>query len=354
METNLDHENAIQDMQDMQDMQDNCPEKKSRVTTVGGQALIEGLMMIGPRKAAIAIRKPDGEIALETMPIPAKDLPAKIPVVRGVVNFVRQLVLGMKALVFSAQFVEIEEDQKRGEEQKPIKQQEGGDEQVSGQEQGSGQEQEPKASGEKLKDGMIYMAVVIAIVLSVSLFVLLPNLLASLLHFDKQTGIGVILYNLFEGLIRILLFFGYIAAVSNIKDIGRVWQYHGAEHKTIHCYEHMEELTIENVRKFTTKHPRCGTSFLFLVLVVSILVFSFTGWHSIFVNIGLRLLLIPLVAGLSYELLKAAGRSKGILARILNAPGLAFQYFTTREPDDAQIEVAITAFNKALAEGDAA
>ncbi len=333
MRTDLDNEKATQN---------NCPEKKSRVTTVGGQALIEGLMMIGPRKAAIAIRKPDGEIVLETMPIPAKDLPAKIPVVRGVVNFVRQLVLGMRALVFSAQFVEIEEDQK------PAKQQEGGDEQESQ------EPQEPKASGEKLKDGMIYMAVAIAIVLSVGLFVLLPNLLAGLLQFDKKTGTGVVLYNLFEGFIRIVLFFGYVATVSNIKDIERVWQYHGAEHKTIHCYEHMEELTVENVRKFTTKHPRCGTSFLFLVLVVSILVFSFTGWHSIFVNIAVRLLLIPLVAGLSYELLKAAGRSKGIFARILNAPGLAFQYFTTREPDDAQIEVAIAAFNKALEEGDAA
>jgi uncharacterized protein YqhQ len=172
-----------------------------------------------------------------------------------------------------------------------------------------------------------------------------------LFKLNKPNIANGIFYNLIEGIVRILIFFGYIVLASKISpDIERVWQYHGAEHKTIHCYESGEELTVENVKKFPTQHPRCGTSFLFTVMIVSILVFSFIGLHSIVVNILLRLLLVPLVAGLSYEIFKAIGKSNNPLVNILKAPGLMFQNFTTKEPDDQMLEVAIVAMKNALSE----
>jgi uncharacterized protein YqhQ len=297
-------------------------------TTIGGMALIEGLMMIGPENAAIAVRKPDGEIIIDKRPLPKKNKFYKLPMIRGVVGFFRQMVIGVKALLYSAEFVEIEDGNQ--EEQK-----------------------EPsrldkifnKIFGDKLYDVMIYITVIVSIAFSIGLFMLLPNVLAGLLHFDKDTRTGLISYNLFEGLIKIIIFFGYLALTSRLKEMKRLWQYHGAEHKTIHCYEHGDEMTIENVKKYSTKHPRCGTSFLIIVLIVSILVFSLLPWGSIIMNVLLRLSLIPLVAALSYELLRFAGRSewKGMI--VINAPGFLFQRFTTREPDESQIEVAIAAFN---------
>jgi len=295
-------------------------------TTIGGQALIEGLLMIGPENAAIAIRKPDGEIVVEKRPLPAKGKLSKIPVVRGVVNLFRQLVLGLNALMYSAEFVEFEEEEQEKKSKFDVFLE--------------------KLFGKKAKDALIYITVIISLAFSVGLFILLPNLLASLLNFNKDSTGGVMLYNLFEGIIRLAIFFGYIVLASTMKDIKRIWEYHGAEHKTIHCYEHEDELTVENVRKYSTKHPRCGTSFMFLVMIISILVFSFLGWHSVWINILSRILLIPVVAGLSYELLKLAGRSNLKIFGIINAPGKLFQYFTTKEPDDSQIEVAIAAFNE--------
>lgn len=298
-------------------------------TTIGGQALIEGLLMIGPENAAIAIRKPDGEIIVEKRSLPKKNWLSRVPVIRGMTGFFKQIVLGMKALMYSAEFVDVEMD----EQVQPSKL----DRFIE------------KLFGEKFKDAAIYAAVALSLAFSIGLFILLPNLLAGFAHFDKDTAGGVMLYNLFEGLIRVVLFFAYLALASRMKEIKRVWEYHGAEHKTIHCYEHEEELTIENVRKFPTMHPRCGTSFMFFVMIVSILVFSFLGWHSIWINILSRLLLIPLVAGLSYELLKFAGRkSDWRIVKVINAPGMLFQKFTTKEPDDSQIEVAIAAFNNVL------
>lgn len=299
-------------------------------TSIGGQALIEGVLMLGPENAAIAVRKPDGEIVIDKRPLPKKNIYSKIPVMRGAVNLFRQMVFGIKALMYSAEFVELED----GQETKPSKVDAFID----------------RIFGDKFKDAAIYFAVIVSLASSVGLFILLPNLLAGFIPFDRETSGGKILLNLFEGLIRIVIFFGYIALASLMKDIKRVWQYHGAEHKTIHCYEHEEELTVDNVRKFTTKHPRCGTSFMFLVMVISILVFSFTGWHSVIVNILIRLLLIPLVAGLSYEVLKFAGRCEWKIMKVINAPGMLFQLFTTKEPDDAQIEVAIEAFKNVLVE----
>ncbi|OPZ86007.1 MAG: hypothetical protein BWY74_03760 [Firmicutes bacterium ADurb.Bin419] len=196
---------------------------------------------------------------------------------------------------------------------------------------------------------MIYISVVISLLFSVGLFILLPNFIAGLLKFNKDTNTGVILYNLVEGIVKIILFFTYIVLISKLNDIKRVWQYHGAEHKTIHCYEHGEELTVENIQKYSTKHPRCGTSFLFTVMVVSILVFSFAGWYDeAWKNMIIRLLLLPVVAGISYEIIKFAGKSQSKFVQLLNVPGMMFQKYTTKEPDDSMVEVAIEAMNNVL------
>ena len=293
-------------------------------TSIGGQALIEGLLMIGPNNAAIAIRKPDGEIIVDKRPLPKKDFFTKVPIFRGIVGFFRQIVLGMKALMYSAEFVDIEDE----DNVEPSKL----DRFIE------------KLFGDKLKDAIIYISVIISLAFSIGLFILLPNLLATLIAVKNS-----FLYNLFEGTVKIILFFGYLYLASLMKDIKRVWEYHGAEHKTIHCYEHGEELTVENVKKFTTKHPRCGTAFMFLVMVISILVFSILPVkESYLFNALTRLALVPLVAGISYEVLKFAGRSELRIMKLISAPGLFFQTFTTREPDDSQIEVAIVAFNNVL------
>jgi len=306
-------------------------------TTIGGQALIEGLLMIGPESAAVAVRKPDGEIVIDKRPLPVRSKLSKVPIIRGVVNLVRQMTLGMKALMYSAEFVELEEDDEKDKKDKSKE-----DEKKSG----LGAFIERKL-GDKFNDILIYISVIVSLALSVGLFILLPNLLASFLKLNRETRGGVILLNAIEGLIRITLFFSYIVLASLMKDIKRVWQYHGAEHKTIHCYEHEEELTVENVKKYSTKHPRCGTSFMFLVMIISILIFSLVQWHDkLIVNMLYRILLIPVVAGISYEILRLAGRFNNKVMSVINAPGMFFQIFTTKEPDDDMIEVAIAAFNE--------
>lgn len=292
-------------------------------TSIGGQALIEGIMMIGPENAAIAVRKSDNEIIVEKRPLPGKNYFTKIPFVRGSINLFRQMVLGMKALMYSAEFMVEEEEQKQSKFEMFLS----------------------KKFGDKGTSIIIYLSVVFSLAFSIGMFILLPNILVGLLNFDKTSSHGLIYYNLSEGIIRIMLFFGYIIFTSRIKEIQRVWEYHGAEHKTINCYEYGQELTVENVKMYSTKNPRCGTSFMFLVMFVSIIVFSLLGWHSILVNVLLRIVVLPLVAGISYEIIKLAGRSELKILEIISAPGLFLQLFTTREPDEKQIEVAIEAFN---------
>jgi uncharacterized protein YqhQ len=302
-------------------------------SNIGGEALIEGVMMRGPKSIAIAIRKPDGEIIVDKKPLNTLAMRCKIfkaPIIRGMAGLFESMTLGVKALMFSAEFVEMED----GESAKSSR----FDEFIE------------KVFGNKLQNAITYFSVILALAMGIGLFILLPNLLSSLLGFDKGSAAGLIYYNLFEGLLRISLFFGYIVLISRLKDINRVFQYHGAEHKTIHCYEHEEELTVDNVRQYTTRHCRCGTAFLFIVMLVSILVFSFLGWHSIWMNILLRLLLLPLVAGISYEVLKFAGKSNWKIMNFVNMPGLMLQKFTTQEPDDRQIEVAIAALNGVLSD----
>lgn len=313
-------------------------------TNIGGQALIEGLLMIGPENIAVAVRKPDGEIIIDKKDLPKKSRISKIPILRGGVNLIRQMVIGIKALMYSAEFFDLEEEEKETSKFQIFLEKFWG---------GRLKKANDKLNAlleNKFKDSAIYLAVILSLGLSVGLFILLPNVIAGFFKFNKDTFGGVVLYNLFEGAIRISLFLGYIILASKLNDIKRIWQYHGAEHKTIHCYESGEELTVENVKKYSTKHPRCGTSFMFLVILISILVFSFVGWHSMIINILMRIVLIPLVAGLAYEVVKFAGRCEWKVMSIINAPGLMFQLFTTKEPDGEQIEVAIEALKNVLVE----
>lgn len=304
-------------------------------TTIGGQAVIEGVMMRGPESIATAIRKADGEIIVETKPyksIAQKFKFLKLPIVRGVVSFFESVIIGMKTLIVSAEYFDLGMED---ESYKPSK----------------FEAFLNRILGDKFQDAVILFSVMLSMVFGIGLFVVLPLFAANytfgengLFYQDK------IMFNVIEGIIRIIIFMIYIMLVSRMKDIQRVFEYHGAEHKTIHCYEHEESLTVENVKKYPVLHPRCGTSFLLIVMVVSVAVFSFF-WSEVFWETFLmRLALLPLVAGLSYEVLKVAGRSESRIFQVINAPGMWFQRFTTRNPDDAQIEVAIKALENVKVE----
>ncbi len=310
-------------------------------TSIGGQAVMEGVMMRGPHKTAVSVRKPDGEIATKVDDNGTKKRwkIAKLPIIRGCINFVDSLVIGMKALMYSAEFVDLEEDEET--ESKFEKWLE-------------------DKLGDKIKDVVIYFAVFIAIIMSVGLFFVLPFVILSLIQMIPV--ISAFSYNgvfvsIVEGVIRMTIFIGYMVAVSQMNDIKRVFEYHGAEHKTIACYEAGEELTIENVRKYERYHPRCGTSFLLFVMIIGIIVYAFLPkivGYSIIVNkligLGTRLLCLPIIAGLSYEVIKWAGRSKSRCVGVLSKPGLWLQKLTTREPDDSQIEVAIESMKPCIPE----
>ena len=311
-------------------------ESSCHVTSIGGQAVIEGVMMRGPKESAIAVRKPDGEIIVEKKPINsfvAKYKINKIPFVRGAFSFVESLIEGTKALMFSAEFVDIEEDDTKKKKEEMT-------------------EEEIEKLEKKEKKSLtiaIYFSVVLALVFSIGVFMLLPAaIIEGVRHFVELNQVVV---SLFEGILRILIFLGYVIAVSKMEDIKRVFQYHGAEHKTIFCYEAGEELTVENVRKQKRLHPRCGTSFLIFVMIVSIILFSFISAENAVMRVLIRLLLLPVVAGISYELIKFAGRHSGPVVDFISAPGMWLQKITTNEPDDSQIEVAIESM-KAVLTGD--
>lgn len=308
-------------------------EKEQHITSIGGQAVMEGVMMRGPYKTVVAVRKPDGEIEkkIDDNGTKTRNKFFKLPIVRGCVNFIDSLVIGMKALMFSAEFMDIEGDEEE-EESKFDKWLE-------------------DKLGDKIKDVVIYFAIFISIIFSIGVFMLLPAFLTKLV--EAIPGIQSItsahaFTSIFEGILRMAIFLSYMALVANMKEIKRVFEYHGAEHKTIACYEAGEELNVENVRKQKRFHPRCGTSFLLFVMIISILLFAllprFDGFGAILstlLRLGTRLLLLPVVAGLSYEVIKLAGRSKNRCVALLSKPGLWLQKLTTREPDDSQIEVAI-------------
>lgn len=295
--------------------------KKIKPKSVGGQAVIEGVMMKGPEDIAIAVRKPDGEIIVkkEKLNTNRKTI-SKIPILRGVYAFIDSMVLGVKSLMYSAEFFEEEEEQEKAKKK-------------------------PSKLDEFFNNNVIWISVVVSIIFSVLLFILLPTVVVDIF---KKFTVNPLYLNLIEGVVRIAIFIGYIAAVSGMKDIKRVFEYHGAEHKSIFCYEYGEELTVENVKKHGRLHPRCGTSFLFIVMIVSILMFSLFSWSNVWMRLVVRILMLPVVAGVSYEIIKWAGRSSSWLSRVVSAPGMWLQKITTREPDESQIEVAIASLKSVL------
>lgn len=324
----------------------NCEVKP---TSIGGSALMEGLMMIGPENAAIGVRMPDGNIVMDERPVPKRDVLSKIWIVRGVVNFFRQMILVYKAMTYSAHFFDLEGEEKEN------KTSEGAD--FKEEKQSKFDAWLEKVLGtDKAMDVIIYISIILSLGLSVLLFSVAPYSIVD--FFSRLLGIGSkaelgyvgnLVFNLCSGAVRITIFICYLLLASMMKDIKRVWQYHGAEHKTIHCYEHGEELTVENIRKYSKHHPRCGTSFLLIVMVLGILVVSAVkltdNW---LINLLIRIVLIPLIAGVSYEVLKFAGTSKSKCITWLNIPGMWFQRLTTKEPDDEMIEVAIVAMINAM------
>ena len=278
--------------------------------SVGGQAVIEGVMMRGPGKVATAVRNPDGRIEVEKGPVHsiADKYPIlKKPMLRGSVSLVESLVLGIRSLSYSAKMA--------GEED------------------------------EQLSDKEMAGTIIFAFVLAAILFIAIPTGAAKFFHFITDDPVFL---NLMEGFLRLAIFLGYIWGISRMKDIRRVFQYHGAEHKTIHCYEAGLPLTVENVQTFSRLHPRCGTNFLLIVMLVSIFVYAFLGWPSLVERIASRILLLPVVAGLSYEIIRFAGRTTNPLALHLIRPGLWLQYLTTRPPQDDMVEVAIESLKAVL------
>jgi len=303
----------------------------------GGSAVIEGVMMKGPNAIALAVRKPDGEIAVIKKPVNKKNTSrklAKMPFVRGAYGIFDSMVDGVRYIMKSAEFVDISEETNK--------------------EPGKIERYLEKKFGDKLLNIMLYFSVFISLLLGIGLFMLLPKLIVELLGINDSRNI---LKNLIEGSIRLTLFLGYILMASRLNDIKRVFSYHGAEHKAIHCLEHGEELTVENVKKYTTLHPRCGTAFLFLVMLISIFLYSLldymlfiSGLNNFWLKMLTRLLFMPLLAGVSYEITRLAARSRLKIVKLLSYPGLMLQYLTTKEPDDSMIEVGIASLKAVIDE----
>lgn len=297
--------------------------KCRRSCGVGGQAVLEGVMMKNKERYAVAVRKADGEIVVDTEEfdgVMAGSPLKKIPFVRGVFNFVDSLILGMRTLTWSASFFEEEEPS----------------------EADSGKEKKPslfeKLFGEKAESVAMGITMTISMILAIAIFMILPYFISSFfsVYVRNASLIAII-----EGVVRILIFLGYVVAISAMKDIHRLYQYHGAEHKCINCIEKGRPLTVHNVMRSSRQHKRCGTSFLLFVMLVSIILFFFIRVENPVYRVGIRILLIPVIAGISYEIIRLAGNSNNIIVRILSAPGLWLQKLTTKEPDEAMCEVAI-------------
>ena len=297
-----------------------CPVKGTAYSGIGGQAVMEGVMMRNKDLYAVAVRKPDGEIVVkkaEYKGVIKSDTPYKIPVIRGVLSFIDSLVLGLSTLNYSSDiYIQSEETEKE-----------------------DGEKPESEEAGKKASDVLLSTVItVVAIILALGLFMVLPYL-ASLI-FRPLTGEGIVL-SLIEGVIRMLIFIGYILLISRMEDIRRVFMYHGAEHKCINCIEAGLPLTVDNVRRASREHRRCGTSFLLYVMLISIIFFAFIQTDDRILKVVLRVVLIPIIAGVSYEFIRLAGRSENPVVRLVSRPGLWLQKLTTREPDDEMIKVGI-------------
>lgn len=310
--------------------------KACKPISIGGQAVIEGVMMNGPEKMVTAVRKADGEIVFEEKDKKENFIKKfkldKIPILRGFLNFFVSMFTGVSCLMFSAKQCDLEEE---------------------GEELSKFEKWVLDKFGDKIFDIVMYISVAFSLVIGIGLFMILPKLIvewASIPFGKINEGVSTLI----EGLIRMVIFLGYIILISQMKDIQRVFEYHGAEHKTIFTYEYGDELTVENVKKHKRFHPRCGTSFLVLVMIISVVVFlfigAFAGEMTILEKVLWRIVALPFVAGISYEFIKLAGRYDNRFTRIISAPGVWLQKFTTREPDESQIEVAIAAFKAVLPE----
>lgn len=295
-------------------------------SNIGGQAVLEGIMMRHKDVYSVAVRRPDGEIEVKTQPYKSlvkSEALKRTPIVRGVFNFIESLVVGMKCLTYSASFFEEEEE---GAREAPVLSQK--------------EKEEAEQKKQKQDNMLMGMTVAISIVLSVAIFIMLPYFIASFLRrvTDSESLIAIA-----EACVRLVIFLGYIALISRMKDIQRVFMYHGAEHKCINCVEHGLDLTVENVMKSSREHKRCGTSFLLFVMIVSIIFFLFIRVSSPWLRVVVRLLRVPVIAGVSYEIIRLAGSSDNRFVNLLSKPGLALQRLTTREPDESMVEVAIAA-----------
>ncbi len=319
--------------------------KQQKRTSIGGQALIEGIMMKGPFKTAMAVRKPDGTLAVEESEPKAKKWYNKAPFVRGTVNFVTQLAEGYTYLSRSAEISGAADDEE-GEELSKFEQ------------------WLNDKFGEKLMGIVMAAAMVLGVALAVLLFVFVPTWLFMLIQLAAgETDLSAF-QSLFEGILKIAIFIAYMWLVSNMKDMKRMYGYHGAEHKTIACYEAGLPLTVENVRPQRRFHPRCGTSFIFLVLIISILIYSVVPITNAFfveafavsesfamlLRVCCKILLLPVIVSVSYEIIRLAGRYDNVVTRMVSAPGLALQRLTTKEPDDSMIEAAIAAMKPVIPE----
>lgn len=303
-----------------------------RYSGIGGQAVMEGVMMKNQEKYAVAVRKPDQEIVVETSTYEGLIKNKKIknmPILRGVFSFIESLVLGMKTLTFSASFFEEEEEEKSGSRKA---------EKRAGAQKPAPTEEEQKKKEKRQENALMGGTVAISIVLAVAIFMVLPYYISV---FFQRFITSQTLLALLEGVIRLTIFIGYVAAISLMPDIKRVYMYHGAEHKCINCIEQGMDLTVENVRKSSRLHKRCGTSFLLIVMLISIVFFLFIRVDNRILQLLLRLVLIPVIAGVSYEFIRLAGRSDHMLVNLFSKPGLLLQRITTREPDDSMIEVGI-------------
>lgn len=330
----------------------------AKKTSIGGQALIEGIMMKGPYKTSMAVRKKDGTIDISE--VEEKHLKDKCsifgwPLIRGMVNLIESMVTGYKTLMKSADisgFADLEDEQSEKDEATV----EATADPSAESEQPSETSQEPEKKESALTGFIMIIGCVLGVLLAVALFMYLPSLafkgIDYLVPYDLKMYKGLI-----EGVIKMAIFVGYIAVTALEKDIKRVFMYHGAEHKTIFCYESGEELTVENVRGFTRFHPRCGTSFMFLMLAIGILVSSVLVMvlpdfiiSRNYIWVPIKILTLPLVCGLGYELIKICGKHDNFITRIIAAPGLWIQRLTTKEPDDSMIEIAIAAVNEVIPE----
>ena len=307
----------------------NQPKQERFKTSVGGQALMEGIMMRGPKNICCAVRKPDGTIETKIEPTPTHGIWTKIPLVRGAISMVESLIMGYRYMMYSAQ-VSMGDDYDPEEEETAFEKWVG------------------DHLGKKAEDVLLGAAAVLGGLFAILLFTVLPTVLVG--GVNRLLPLGRWSKVILEAVLKVAIFLSYMVAISKMKEIHRVFEYHGAEHKTIACYEAGDALTVENVRKYTRFHPRCGTSFLILVVIVSVFLYSVLPWSSTGLRVVFKLLLLPVVMGISYELLKWCGRSDNFATRIIRQPGIWVQHLTVFEPDDSMIEVAIAAVTPVLPE----